>query len=245
MGMSIAGALVAALLSQQTTGPFSLTVDSNQLEHSADSAVAREQLLAAKRIVTEAITKTAEVGAERDALLRPAIDPLRKALVTGDRSQQLEALIGLAFLYGREALGEPLEQEAVLTQLVALDPRELGTRFRLAEVQEDLKDTDRAEQTLRQAKLDFTDESAKTNRALAQFFNRRAIDAERERALGNSAQAKLPQDGPARLLRGEMPSYPATGPALDKEPTVVVEALISATGKVVGVTVLQSIPSLD
>jgi len=245
MGMSIASAFVVALLSQQATSPSSPAENSTQPARSADSAAAREQLLMAKRIVDNAINNTAMVGVDRDVLLRPAIEPLRQALVGGDRSQQLEALMVLAFLYGEQALHEPVEEEDVLTRIVELAPGEIGARVRLAGVQEGLGEFDRAEQTLRQAKVDFPNDGAKANRALAQFFNRRAIDAERQEALSRPAPARVRQNEPARLLKGEMPPYPATAPALDKEATVVVEALISATGKVVAATVLQSIPSLD
>lgn len=243
MPMFVAITFLAALVSQQVPNPAIADANSHQAATSIDTTGAREQLLNGQRIIND-VLNSSKVGADRNGMLQSAIAPLRHTLTSGNRQQQVEALTALAFVYSLDLLDQPIDEEAAVAQLVELASDDVGARLRLAELQERLKDLDRAEQTLRQAKADFPDDGRKTNRALSQFFYRRAIDAERNTtALALRAGTGVRADEPARLLIGEMPTAPSI--SADSPTTVVVEAMISAVGKVVAVNVLQSVPSLD
>ncbi len=186
-----------------------------------------------------------------------AAERYRRAASLASRADtRTRALEALEQLYGAQHLDEPHQVEAVLRELIALQPNQLAPIFRLAKVQEDAGRADAAEDTLLSVHRQQPD-AVEPNQMLAQFYARRVT------ALSKQADGQKPPQAPddpgerdengvyrvggavSAPSRLDVPKYPSEAAAAGIQGAVLVEIVIDESGTVTDANVVRSIPLLD
>ena len=168
---------------------------------------------------------------------------------------KVSALEALSDVYGPTRLNEPAHWEAVLNELVALQPLEVTPKFRLARMLEDRGYLDAAEDTLLMACRQHPG-ALDVYRMLAQFYARRATAlhkaSESEKPQATSAAGQADENGVYRIggavtppQRLGQPVYPAEAQAAGIKGAVLAEVVINPAGDVTDAKILRSIPLLD
>ena len=165
------------------------------------------------------------------------------------------ALEALTDVYDVKALNDALQMEAVLHELMELQPQAVAPILRLAQMQEDRGYLDAAEDTLLMARRLHPTE-LEAYRMLARFYARRATalhkDGESQNPPTPTAEAQADEHGvyliggtlppPQRLDR---PVYPVEAQAAGIDGNVVAEVEINPAGAVANAKIVRSIPLLD
>lgn len=226
---------------------------------SADSTDAAGMLCAGEEELADADVMPKDTGG-REAGWQRAADTLRRAAtVARDSAIKKRALEQLERVYDAKHLGQPVQADPVLRELIALTPNELAPLFRLAKLQESQDLIDAAESTLISARQQHADE-IEPYRQLAQFYARRAT------AMGNEAtrqeRANQPQRqsgaldangiysvggpmAPPARERTVAPETPADAKAAGIDGVVICEIVVDESGRVKDARILRSIPMLD
>jgi TonB family protein len=195
--------------------------------------------------------------ARRPRQLEGAAERYRRAASLASRADtRTKALEALEQLYGAQHLNEPLQVEAVLRELISLQPNQLAPIFRLAKVQEDEGQADAAEDTLLSIHRQQPD-AVEPNQMLAQFYARRVTALSKQSDGQKPSQA--PDDSAERDENGvyrvggavsapsrlDVAKYPSEAAAAGIQGAVQVEIVIDEAGNVADAKVVRSIPLLD
>ena len=180
----------------------------------------------------------------------------RSADSATDVEAKKRALTALIDLFGPKRLDDLAQTEAVVRELIALDPNEVEPLFRLSKLLEDRLLFDAAEDLLLAAhhQAPFAIEPY---RMLAQFFARRATAVYQfDRAQSGTPQPPPPGEpddhgvyrvgGPIRAPhKVDNPVYPPAALVAGIEGVVAAEIVVNPAGEVVDAKVIRSIPLLD
>jgi TonB family protein len=198
--------------------------------------------------------------ADRDAARTRAAGAFQRAVdQTRDLAIRKRALQQLERLYDTEHLNLPGEADAVIRQLVAMNPGDLDPLFRLARVQERQGLFDTAESTLLAARQQKPEDAA-PYRELAQFFTRRAAalsaEKDREDPAGQppTVEGKPDKDGIYSIggsvqapekVSSETVVPPPEAVASGISGSVVIEIVVNEDGAVSDARVVRSVRMLD
>jgi TonB family protein len=195
---------------------------------------------------------------ERSRFLDSAVQHYRNAVTAAsDIEAKVRALNALAEMYDARHLKALDQMEAVLRELVAIQPDELAHVFRLARVQEDQDLILAAEDTLLAARREHSG-VIEPYVMLAQFYSRRAL-AVRQANEPPKAQDTTTAPGgrdengvyrvggglikaPARV---DIARYPPEALAAGIQGVVIAEIVVNEAGNVADAKILRSIPLLD
>jgi TonB family protein len=195
--------------------------------------------------------------ARRSRQLEGAAERYRRAASLASRADtRTKALEALEQLYGAERLNEPHQVEAVLRELIALQPNQLAPIFRLAKVQEDDGRADAAEDTLFAVHRQQPD-AVEPYQMLAQFYARRVTALSKQ--VDGQKPPQAPDDSAERDENGvyrvggavsapsrlDVAKYPSEAAAAGIQGAVLVEIVIDESGTVADAKVVRSIPLLD
>lgn len=197
---------------------------------------------------------------QRLAHMETAADLYRRS-VTALRGtdQKIHVYDALARLYSGANLNQPQQAEAAVQQLIALSPGAVGPIIRLAGVQEDMKQTHVAEQTLISTRQQYPEE-IEVMKALSRFYTRRTMTATMAQSRAERASEPAPppnmpdaegnyrvgsQIPPPKKTLHLSPDYPDEARVVGLEGVVIIEIWVDEAGRVSSARLVRGIPMLE
>jgi TonB family protein len=197
---------------------------------------------------------------ERLAFLETAATLYRGALRSlRDTDQKVYVYDALARIHASAYLDDPQQAESAVQQLIALKPGEVEPILRLASVQEDMKQTHVAEQTLVSTRQLYPEE-IEVPKALSRFYSRQAAAATAAQYRADTEKEPAPApnqpDGegnyrvgaqipPPKKVEAQNANYPDEAKAVGLEGVVIMEVWVDETGRVTSARLVRGIPMLE
>jgi TonB family protein len=253
--MTLYAVLFAAVL-----GQLSAPTTGNQVTNCGAVTAIGLSAAAAEVCLGDDQARRADIAKEtrdRMRLYDAAVQHYRRAVsLAATAETKARGLNALIETYDAKHLNQLGDMEETLRELVALQPNEVTTLFRLARVQEDQQRLSAAEDTLLEARRAHPD-VVQPYMMLAQFYSRRAL-ALREASDAQRAPAPVTAPGgpdehgvyrvggavPAPSRVGT-PQYPPDAQAAGIQGVVIAEIVVNEAGTVADAKILRSVPLLD